>query len=376
MQGISVYERAGRPCWYVAFDSPESGKRVNLSSGFRVDDPRGKLRAYAYAREKSMSGIAHTDRNEHDAWDNWVESWLRERFRNQQNTLTKYVFGWKQWRLFLHERKVLLPRLLNYQLIVDFVHWRESQVKKQSGRKVSRNTALLDVRVMSRIMREAVRRGFAQGNPCYKLGDDIPRDAPKEKPEYTDEQIALVRAELQRRATIGRPSEWMHIAFEIALHQGCRLSATQIPMDRIDLEHNTIRFHEKGARGRPTIFTVPIHPALRPLLVRLKREGRKTTCQLPRFASRNFSRVMQAIGLPHTFHSTRVSVVTRGARAGVPEQKMMAYVHHGSWLVHRTYTKLRPPDVAGVADALALPDAVSSSAPAPTPGSRRKSGDR
>jgi integrase len=357
MQGISVYERTGSPCWYVAYDCPHRGKRVNESSRIRKDDARSKLKAYAYARDKSMSGVARLDNRERDAWENWVEPWLRDRYRNQPQTLTKYLHAWKQWRVWLHENKVPLPRLLNYEHIVAFVHWRESQVKKQSGRKVSRNTALLDVRAMSRIMREAVRRGFAQGNPCYRLGDDIPRDPPKEKPEFTDEQIALVRAELARRAKFGRPSDWMPIAFEIALHQGCRLSATQIPMERIDFEHGTIQFHEKGSRGRKTVFTAPMHPALRPLLERLKAEGKTVTCTLPRFASRNFGRVMRAMGLPHTFHSTRVSVVTRGARANVSEQKMMGYVHHGSWLVHKIYTRLKPPDVAGVAAALALPEA-------------------
>lgn len=364
MQGISVYQRAGRPTWYVAYDCPRRSKRVNESTGHRLDDPKGKVNAYAYAREKSHSGIAHGAERDEAAWDRWVEPWLQWRYRDQPKTLTNYLCSWKQLSLYFREQRVTVPRLLLYRHIVDFVHWREAQVKKQSGRQVSRNTALHNVKVLSRIMHEAIRRGYAQGNPCVRLGEDVPAAPPPEKPEFTDAQIALVRAELARRSGLGRPSDWMAIAFEIALHQGVRLSATQIPLADIDLERSVIKLREKGSRGRPTVFTMPIHPGLRPLLERLKAEPERThTCLLPRFASRNFSRVMRAIGLPHTFHSTRVSVITRMARGNVSEQKAMAYVHHGSWAVHRVYTKLKPPDVAGVADALALPPAAAAPAP-------------
>jgi len=353
MQGISVYPRDGRPTWYVAYDCPRRGRRVNESSGFLIESPSGKLQAYAYAREKSNSGVTHGTEKNHEHWGAWAELWLKVRYKQKLKTLSSYLGAWKQISFFLRERKIVCPRQLKYEDVVAFVHWREGQVKKRSKRHVSRNTALHNVKVLSRLMREAVRRGYAQGNPCVKLSEDVPADRAPEKPEFTNEEIELVRFELQRRSGIGRPSDWMRIAFEIAIHQGCRLSATQIPMERIDFHRWTITFHEKGQKE----FTVPVHPGLRPLLERLRDEGRKVTCTVPFHGPRNFSRVMRAIGLPHTFHSTRVSVITRMARADVTEQKAMAYVHHGSWAVHKIYTKLRPPDVAGVAEALALPSA-------------------
>ncbi len=361
MQGISVYRRAARPTWYVAYDCPRRGRRINESTGFRTDHPNGKLQAYAYAREKSHSGIAHGLDHQHERWSAWAETWLQVRYKQKPKTLTSYLGAWKQLSFFLHERKIFTPRLLQYQDVVAFVHWREAQVKIRSQRTVSRNTALHNVKVLSRLMREAVRRGYAQGNPCVKLSEDVPPDRAPEKPEFTDAEIALVRAELARRAPLGRPSDWMATAFEIALHQGCRLAATQIPMQRIDFARGTITFHEKGGKE----FTVPMHPGLRPLLERLRDEGRSVTCELPRFASRNFGRVMAALGLAHRFHSTRVTVITRMARGDVTEQKAMAYVHHGSWAVHKIYTKLRPPDVSGVADALALPAPPPPAARAP-----------
>lgn len=351
MQGISVYLRSDRPCYYVAYTSKETGKRVCEATGYPISDPSSKLKAYAFARERSASGIAHGEHYDRQAFSVWVPDWIRGRYRGSPKTLTSYLGAWKHLAFFLHDRKINLPRLLRYQDVVDFVHWRESQIKARSKKPVSRNTALHNVKVLSRVMREAVKRGYSQGNPCIGLSDDVPADRPPSKPELTDADIAKVRAELARRSGLGRPSDWMQIAFEIALHQGCRLSATSIPMDRIDFKRGTITFHEKGSVD----FTVPMHPALRPLLERLRDEGRERTCDLPRFASRNFGRVMRAIDMPHTFHSCRVSFVSRLARGNVSVQKAMALVHHGSTAVHLIYSKLRPADVEGCFEALALP---------------------
>lgn len=366
MQGISIYERKGRPTFYVAYDCPVRARRVCESSGIMVTDHRGKIEAYAYAREKSMSGVTHGQARDASRWENWVEPWLRLRYANQPSTLTSYMGAWKFIALYLREKSIPTPRALTYEHVVRFVLWREAHVKKQSGRKVSRNTALHNVKVLSRVMRHAVRLAYASGNPCVRISEDVRPTPAKEKPEFTNEQIAIVRAELARPSPKGttRP-EWMSIAFEIALHQNCRLRATQIPMERIDLDRGTIQFHEKGSQ----VFTVPIHPGLRPLLTQFKADGRKITCQLPLLASRTFSRMLRRIGLPHTFHSTRVTGITRFARAGVAEQQAMAYVNHGGWAVHRVYQRLKPADVVGCHAALDF-----SGAAAPTLGSPRTSG--
>lgn len=350
MQGISIYERPGRPTLYIAYDCPRRLKRVNESSGIGKDEARARSRAYAIALERSESGTADVAPKTADRWENWVEPWLRVTYAGPERakTLASYLGAWKFLRVHLHEQKVWTPAQLRYEHLISFVHWRETQVKKQSGRKVSRNTALHNIVVLSRIMREAVRRGYCQGNPCHGIGQDLPRARVKPKPEYTDAQIEQIRAELRRRRTPGRPSAWMADAFEIALYTGCRLGATAIPMERIDFANQTIQFHEKGRNGEPAVFTVPIHPHLLPLLRQWRAEGRTVTCTLPRFASRNFSRVLRSLGLPHTFHCSRVTVITRMARHGVPIQQAMAAVHHGSWAVHNIYQRLKPADVRGV----------------------------
>lgn len=359
MQSISVYARTGRPTWYVAYDCPERARRVCESTCIKIDDPRGKLAAYAYARDKSKSGIGHSGNSERTRWDCWTKDWLTVRFAQQPKTLVSYLGAWKFLSFWLRETGIPTPRALRYEHAIAFVNWREGRVKR-SGRRVSRNTALHNCKVMSRIMREAVRRGYCEGNPWFKLSEDIPETAAKEKPEFTDEQIAKVKAELARKTRRGpaRPA-WMSIAFEIALLTGCRLAETQIPFDRIDLARNVIIFHTKGGKIHP----VSIHPALRPLLEKLKAGGRKQTCQLPFLASRSFSRVLKRIGLDHTFHCTRVTGITRAARAGVSEQKAMAYFGHSGWAVHRIYQRLTPADAADCHAALNFYDAGPESAP-------------
>lgn len=50
--------------------------------------------------------------------------------------------------------------------------------------------------------------------------------------------------------------------------------------------------------------------------------------------------------MPHlSFHSTRVTVVTRLARAGVQERVAMRYVGHASATIHRIYTRLQVDDL-------------------------------
>jgi integrase len=55
-----------------------------------------------------------------------------------------------------------------------------------------------------------------------------------------------------------------------------------------------------------------------------------------------------------TFHSTRVSVITRMARAGVTQQKAMRFVGHASATIHRVYQRLNAGDVADVTAALSF----------------------
>ena len=71
-----------------------------------------------------------------------------------------------------------------------------------------------------------------------------------------------------------------------------------------------------------------------------------------------------ALNLPHlTFHCTRVTFVTRGAKQGVPQSKMMKLVNHASEEIHRVYQRLVVADVRDELNAIKFPTAPAGGLP-------------
>jgi len=330
----------------VRFWSSTRQRLVDLTTPFRLDDPQGYRRAVSHARELVQRENPDRASCADERWDLWVVPFLEARYGNSARTLRRYRGAWEQWRTFLELRQLRIPRALTYQQVLDFVAWRSSQVKRSSGKRVTKNTALCDVRVMAVVMREAVRRSLADTNHCEKLG--ITKDPSRQKPEITDGEVARIRAALKSRP------DWMTISFEIALHQGCRLSETGLPLSQVDLGRDTITFHAKGrGGGQKHVFTTQLHPALRPLFTRLMAEGCERSCELPRMAAKQWHSFFREIGLPHLcFHCTRVTVITRMARTGVPISQAMRFVGHASETIHRIYQRLAAPDCGAAINAL------------------------
>jgi integrase len=338
---LTVYRRKQSPWWWIAYWDGSKQKRVFESTPFRLDDPQGKRKALNFATPKAR--LAGVDKGEGgiDRWERWVDDMLLRKYGGRPKTYSRMRGGWQQWRTFLQETGVFVPRGLQYRHILDFIEWRSSQRKQSSGRQVSKNTALCDVRVMSVILGEAVKLGFADGNVAARTG--IPKDKPEEKPEIADEEIATIRKELESRP------EWMRVSFEIAIHQGCRLNATQVLMSGVDLKSGTIQFREK----RNLVFTAPLHPKLRPMMEKIKADKRRVACEHPKMAAKEWHNFFREVNLPHLcFHCTRVTVVTRMARAGVPIQQAMAFVGHASTTIHKIYQRLKPADAAAAVAAL------------------------
>jgi integrase len=347
MKYASVFQRKQSPRWSVVYWCPVAQKRQYKTTPFLVTDPNGRRKAQALANEKSKDAQADKDVGGADRWENWVEAYLNDRFKNQQKTLRRYIYAWaKQWAVFLLESKIRVPRGLDYNAVLKFIAWRTAQTKPSSGKRVSKNTALCDTKVMSIVMREAMRRGFAETNHCEKLG--IQKDPAKQKPEISDEELVKIIRELATRP------EWMRVAFEIALYQGCRLSETSLPLDRVDLNRRTITFSAKGrGGGEKHVFTTKLHPALVSLMTRLKKSGATLTCVLPVMAAKEFHNFFREVELPHLcFHCTRVTVITRMARAGVPISQAMSFVGHASETIHRIYQRLAAADLSRAVDAI------------------------
>jgi hypothetical protein len=113
------------------------------------------------------------------------------------------------------------------------VDWRTT-FKKRTGKVVGRNTAILELKMLSLIMGEAVRLGHVDANPLVSL--KIRKSKSAKKPELTDSEISEIHAALKSEP------EWMKIAFDISLHTGCRLRETRIPLPCINFTENKITF--------------------------------------------------------------------------------------------------------------------------------------
>lgn len=349
-QGFSVFPRTGRTVWYARIVSDQTGQWTNRATPYRLDDPSGERKALRWAETRTKRFKLTATTRTGEGWKSWVRAYIEDRYRLSPLTRTRYLSAWENWQLYLDEKKVRMPSRLDYNIGIGFIPWRTAQ-KRSCGKFVLRNTAIVDLKVMSLVMREAVRRGFALGNPLERTG--IKRDPAKQKAELTGAEIAIIRGGVAK-LEVGLPvaQRWMSTSFEIALHQGCRLRETQVAMADVNEATGRITFHGKGGKTIPTA----LHPALLPLMRELRAAGATHTCALPQMAAKLWWELRKELNLSHTcFHATRVTVITTLARSKVPEQQAMRFVGHSSRVVHQIYQKLQVEDLTDCVAALQFP---------------------
>lgn len=334
----SLYRDPKSPFWMLKFKSTDGKWRCKSLRPLRHALPAHTRQARAKRDQASLE--EHSRGPNRDLWSSWVPAYLQSRYIAKNPASGKRVtHAWNNISGYLAERRIHSPQELKYRDCMDYMGWR-------TGDAVH-NTAKLELSVLSFICDEAVRRGMIAANPATKLG--IPKVRPKEKPELTDADIAKIRDGL-----VGRP-EWMSLAFEIAIHQGCRLSETALFVSDIDLAGN--RLHFRRTKGDKP-FTVPINPGLKPKLeqflgsLNIREENPVRLISLPANASRDFACLFKKVGVNTTFHSCRVTVASRLARSGYPISLAMRVLNHSSELIHKLYQKLQPADVAGAYDVL------------------------
>lgn len=339
-----LYHKKRSPYWYIQYVDSER-KKHDKSTGLRADDPndtvkakilRAQLEAKEYQRVPVVNGAA---------WDSWVPKFF-VRHCESPKTLERYEDAWKWLALWLQRERIHSPRQITYRLGVEYVDWRTT-FKKRTGKTVGRNTAILELKILSLIMGEAVRMGHADANPLASI--KIRRDKPAKKPELTDEDILRIRQALPDEP------EWMQVSFAISLNTGCRLRETRIPLDCVGFRENKITFPSpKGGEDRA--FSIPMPTAIRPLLDRLKAQKRSHTLEFPFQPSRRWQQFFIKINMPHLcFHCLRVTYVNRLRRACVPREVAMRLVNHASELVHQIYQRERVEDVVQWRDAVQFP---------------------
>jgi integrase len=345
----SYYVRKGSPFYWVRFQKPD-GTWGSKSSGVRRDGPGAARKIKQHVAEHTMKETHMDGHSNANRFDLWVPGFLNERYQNPK-TVTRYMNAWSALATYLEFKQVISPAQITYQLCVDYPDFRTNPPKKLM-RPRSHNTALTELKVFSAIMQEALRRGYVTANACTRLG--LKRKPAKVKSEITAEEQKAIEEALEKA------DPWMRDCWLVAMRQGCRLSETGTPMRNVDLKGREIVFNAKGGR----VHAAPLHDDLLPLVAKAIRDKWATLVQLPKYPAKLWHTFFRKLGMGHlSFHSTRVTVVTRLARSGAPIYQTKAYVGHASDTVHAIYQRLAPVDVRHLGAALSNPSAGTKGSP-------------
>lgn len=283
-----------------------------------------------------------------EKWESWVSKYIEERYEGSPKSLSRYKVRWQAIRAFLADKRIAYPRQLTFNVVAEYVEWR----RKGDAGKVwpsSKNTAIGDVKFLSLLCSRAIQLGYMSGemgNPCK--GQGLRKTKPEPKKEISNEDLQKIWTALQAEP------QWMRDCFQIALHTGCRLNETAIPVEDADCERRFIHFPDtKGDKP----FTVPMRDELLPLFRRVQAErpnGRAVVFpDIPTKAWWYFFKVKMES--PYSFHCLRVTFISRLARAGVPSHEAMRLVNHASHEIHRIYQRFQPEDLRGALQKLSLP---------------------
>jgi hypothetical protein len=376
---MSVYPRKDRDRWYAKIRDPKTLEWRGVPTPFRLSSQAGKRNALMWAAERDALGAENRKVARSEIFSRWVVPWLNQNYGYNAHTLNRYLTAWAHLFEFTAEHQLHHPRDLAYAHAAEYLTWRTSQDRRR-GTKINHNTALTEMKVLSRILREAVRRGYITANPWAQLG--IKRQRVRHTPAMSQDEIEQIRAGLHAlEGALPITKRWRTVSFEIALHQGVRLSATMVPMERVHLDPRTdpekkinldrVTVLTKGRNGEPKVQTLPLHPVLRGLMLELRAAGARHTCELPAMAAKEWWKFRRDHGLAHLrFHSTRATLATEFARNNVPLQKAKEMLGHKSESVHLAYLHLSAADVA---DELGAVDFSTRAKPA-TPDGRGSTG--
>lgn len=349
-----LYKRTGSPFWWIKFRDPANGLIVRQSTGFRIGRKDETDKAYLLESEKTTDERRSATARHASRFENWVEGFIEHHYANPL-TLSRVRATWKLLQSYLHEIGVHHPEHLRREHCLNYLDWRLNRGHRNSpgDRKLSRNTVILELKFLGKVMSEAVNREWIEYNVAYRLG--IKRARAKERAEMTDAHADIIRQEIARLKAIARNeadrlnADFLHLSFEIANAQGIRLHETHFHLrDQVDTEAQTLTLRAKGKDD----LVQPINPDLLPLLESLIAEGREWTYRKPRMPSLQWAKLFKRLRAIHpelqavSFHSTRVRVISRLERAGAPEPAVKKLVNHASTTVHRIYRRVKREELA------------------------------
>lgn len=344
----SIYQRPKSPFWWIKYRGSDGAIHYEATP-FRWSMVSETKKAKELKAQKAVEELQTKSLGRSDTWAAWVPQFLERRYHGSPKSLKAMAARWRMVERYFTSLGLTHPQQVDYRHCLDYMAWRrkpENTGYFAGTHKTSRNTAIHELKALGMVLQEAVNLKIVQVNVCTKLG--LKKDKPAPKPEITYEQEALIRKELLKEP------EWMRIAFEIGIHQGCRLSECAVPLQNINRQAKTISLHIKGGR----LFTTSLHPSLTTLVENAFKKRKALLCEMPALPSKHWFTFFKRIGLGklgYCFHCTRVTVITRLARAGVPEVQARRYVGHSSQLCHQIYQRLSPGDLQACVNALQAP---------------------
>ena len=338
---VCTYIRKGSPFLWLQFGPPNN--RSQESSKVRIDDPDAD---YKLAKKINKIEARQLLRSSGSGWD-WVPGFLSARYQNSAGSLRIHTNAWNWLAAWLREQGIKGPdELTSRAQVMEYLDWRMSRRKQKSGRFPIRNTALYDMRVLGRVMSEAVLREMTERNPAANLG--LKRDSPEPKPEIFADQQELILDALRKKPL------WMSRPFQTALQTGLRHHETRIDLRRnVEWEqaHITIPAPKGGTKRA---FTFPVmQMSLMPYLRAIEdRYTWQLPARLPKPIGMIWREFFDDLGLHEiTFHCTRVTFISwcfravPGVRPPLPENVVMKLVNHASVEIHRIYQRLNVVDV-------------------------------
>ena len=313
--------------WDLRFRDLETGRWRSRSTRCRADDPKQTRAAQRMAEDASaLEGKVGPDADGEFAA--WALDYIRRHY-DRAASQKRYEAAWMRILEWARLRGIRHPGHVRYEHASDFMDWR---VKGGA----SHNTARLELKFLSFVLQEAMRRDLIQKNPIALA--KVPRVPAKLKQDLDSADFQKARAAFSERNT----SPWMLTVFEICAHLGCRFREAELGRDDVDFETGVIWLTDsKRKAGDPRKrFSVPIPPSLDKHLrgVFLTRERTAPDLSWGEHNTRFNVTLKAATGA--TSHSLRVAFVTRCHRAGLNESQAMRLVNHSTRLVHAVYSRL------------------------------------
>lgn len=358
----SLRKLSRSPYWYVRYRDVETARWKDECLKLRHDSEKDTRAARREViKRSSEEGMMGPVRGEDFAA--WVPGYISAHYTNARSA-KRYSHVWERLDEWLRGKRIRHPRELKYQHAGEYMAEREA-----AG--AAHNTARMEVKFLSFVMREAIRREFADRNSIALAR--ITLAAPKEKKELSDTDIQAAREAFKGEAA------WMGRVFEILLHLGCRFAEASIPWERVDFKAGTIQIEDSKRReGDPKkLFLAPMGEQLAAYLKPLAKKRERTVPPLTGEMNFRFNyRLKQACGA--TSHSCRVSFISRCHRAGLSETEAMRLVNHSTRMVHRIYSRMSIDDArrAMLRVPAPPPPLQENTAPSAASSSARKKGTR